>query len=608
MDESNKYYDNLISEQEKYFDSMIKNMEQQKSKWEELAEIQEIAEAYSAIEQVFGDMGYTVQDILNGNTQAFEDFKSRYIAIMSDMNQNTSFQEGLEYASGVAKENFGSIVSDAQGAAQELSQTFSDGTFSQAITQGVSDGIVSAKQELDKMDQLGKDAGDGLLNGWDEKSNLFVEAAKQTAQDAVEAFAEGQDSHSPSEKYKGLAGDAIGGLLLGVEENKQAFIDTIRSLAENGLLAFEEGFQFDESSIKTSFDSLILLIQSVSEALGFDSEGSVNGLLGALSQLSKFSLGDKNGEGILSQFNNLKTAVEGVVSAISGGDTSGGSTSGSSGEDKGAGSGGGTGGLVGAIEKFKSATDEALGGGGGENGEGEGSEGGGTGAIGQFEQLKTAVDDVTAAIGSGDESGENAGENDGNLIGAIDDLETSAKDTLGESGGDGVIGKFEEFKNVIEEAADHVTSISDGLTKIDKKTVECTIKVNIETTGGLPAGISHATGTALDSMNLESAEYNAKYLGNAHMEGTALASGNWAIQSDEKSALVGEEGYEIVVRDGRFFTVGNTGAEMFPIKKGDIVFNHEQSVNLLKNGHISGRGKAYADGTVGGFITVRAIG
>lgn len=38
---------------------------------------------------------------------------------------------------------------------------------------------------------------------------------------------------------------------------------------------------------------------------------------------------------------------------------------------------------------------------------------------------------------------------------------------------------------------------------------------------------------------------------------------------------------------------------MVPIKKGDVVFNHEQSVELLKNGHISGRGKAYADGTVG---------
>lgn len=38
---------------------------------------------------------------------------------------------------------------------------------------------------------------------------------------------------------------------------------------------------------------------------------------------------------------------------------------------------------------------------------------------------------------------------------------------------------------------------------------------------------------------------------------------------------------------------------MTDIKKGDIVFNHEQSQNLLKYGHISGRGKAYADGTVG---------
>ena len=64
--------------------------------------------------------------------------------------------------------------------------------------------------------------------------------------------------------------------------------------------------------------------------------------------------------------------------------------------------------------------------------------------------------------------------------------------------------------------------------------------------------------------------------------------------------MVGEKGYEIVVRNGRFFTVGDNGPEMFPIKKGDIVFSHEQSVELLKNGHTSGRGKAYADGTVGG--------
>ena len=48
-------------------------------------------------------------------------------------------------------------------------------------------------------------------------------------------------------------------------------------------------------------------------------------------------------------------------------------------------------------------------------------------------------------------------------------------------------------------------------------------------------------------MNLGSAQYDAKYTGNAHVEGTALASGNWAVQSDEKEALVGEVGYEIIV-------------------------------------------------------------
>ena len=591
-----KYYSKLISEQEKYWDSMISNMEKQKSKWEELAEVEEIAKAYSAIEQVFGDMGYTVQDILNGNGQAFEDFKSRYIAIMSDMNQNTSFQEGLEYASGVAKENFGSIVSDAQGAVQELSQTFSDGTFSQSITQGVSDGIVSAKQELDKMDQLGKDAGDGLLNGWDEKANLFIEAAKQTAQDAVDAFAEGQESHSPSEKYKGLAGDAIDGLMLGVEENKQSFIDTIRSLAEDGLLAFEEGFQFDESSIKTSFDSLIVLIQSVSEALGFGSEGSVNGLLGALSQLSAFSLGD-DGKGILSQFESLKTAVDGVVSAISGGSASGGSVSGSSDKGKESGAGGGSG-LVGAIESFKSATDEALGSGGGESSEGEGSEGGGTGAIGQFEQLKSAVDDVTTAIGSeGSEGSEGSVENSDTLIGSIDDLGTSVTDTLGESGGKGIIGKFEEFKGVIEEAAEHVTSISDGLEHIDGQEVECMITVNVKMNGSFP---QFADGTVLGQMQIESATYNAQY-------GKAFASGTIGLPKAEKNALVSEYGQTemTVLPDGK--TIITDTPTMMDLPKDTVIYNEEETKKIMDN-KVDVSGNAHANGTDDSIWTTLADG
>jgi hypothetical protein len=443
------------------------------------------------------------------------------------------------------------------------------------------------------MNQLGNDAGEGFIEGWKEKETEISDATKQTAENAVDAFAEGQDSNSPSEKYKGLAGDAIDGLLLGVEENKQAFIDTIRSLAEEGLLAFEEGFQFDESSIKTSFDSLILLIQSVSEALGFDSEGSVNGLLGALSQLSTFSLVD-DGKGILSQFESLKTAVDGVVSAISGGGASGGSTSGSSDKGKGSGTGGGSG-LVDAIESFKSATDKALGG-GGENGEGEGSEGGGTGAIGQFEQLKTAVDNVTTAIGSEEDEGAD-NENSDTLIGSIDDLDTSVTDTLGKSGGDGVIGKFEEFRDVIKEAADHVASIYDGLEDIDNQNVECTITINVKMNGSFP---QFASGTVLGNMQIESATYNAQY-------GKAFASGTIGLKQDEKNALRSEYGQPELTVYPNGTTELTTSPVMSDLPKGTVIYNEEQTKKIMDN-KSNPVGNAHADGTDDSIWTTLADG
>lgn len=323
--------------------------------------------------------------------------------------------------------------------------------------------------------------------------------------------------------------------------------------------------------------------------------GAVSSITSAIQALNEISLE----EGIIAQFDNLKTAIDSVSSAIGGGggESSGGeSQGGNSGSSKGGESGSkgsesGGSSLTSAITEMGETASAVI-------GEPE-AEGDGT-VIGEFGSLKTAVDDVSAAIGSGEsEGGENSkdGESD-NLIGSITNLGEQTEEILGDSGGDGVIGRFEEFESIIEEANEHVTGISDGLKAIDGQEVECTITVNIKTNGSLPSAIGAG-------MNLGSATYDAKYLGNAHIEGTALASGNWAVQSDEKQALVGEEGFEIIVRNGRFFTVGNNGAEMTNIQKGDIVFNHEQSKNLLKNGHISGRGKAYADGTVGGgkFLT-----
>ena len=74
--------------------------------------------------------------------------------------------------------------------------------------------------------------------------------------------------------------------------------------------------------------------------------------------------------------------------------------------------------------------------------------------------------------------------------------------------------------------------------------------------------------------------------------GTANASGNWGVQKSETS-LVGELGPEIVVRNGRYFTVGENGAEFTDVRRGDVIFNHKQSMELLKNGYVtSGNGRA----------------
>ena len=76
-----------------------------------------------------------------------------------------------------------------------------------------------------------------------------------------------------------------------------------------------------------------------------------------------------------------------------------------------------------------------------------------------------------------------------------------------------------------------------------------------------------------------------------YADGTAHASGDWGVKQDETGSLVGELGPETLVRNGKWKTIGDNGAEMVNLKKGDIIFNHKQTEQLLKNGHINSRGK-----------------
>lgn len=95
--------------------------------------------------------------------------------------------------------------------------------------------------------------------------------------------------------------------------------------------------------------------------------------------------------------------------------------------------------------------------------------------------------------------------------------------------------------------------------------------------------------------------------GTAHVNGTAFADGSgkafkqgdWRIKGSG-TALVGELGQEILVRDGRYYTVGDNGAEFIQYQPNDIIFNHKQTEELLKNGYVTsngGRGRAFVEGT-----------
>lgn len=510
IDQINAQYDKMIADTEKYWDNLISGMENYKSRWQELAEIEEQAKLISTLEQ----LGISANDILNMSETTFSKFKDEYIGILADIySENDSMLSSLADSTGRSIGEMGSYLESTQGYINNLS--------------GIGESLNPVSEAISNVD--------GSMN------------ALASSASAV------------NEETSGITSNM--GELDGYAEGVSANLSDISTT----LTAFPDAEKFN--AIAEAFRNLAEALNYVSQVLGAE---------------------DPEGQGgIASQFSNLKNAIDQVSAAISGGQSS------ASGDDKNGSSksighkGGGN-----SLTKALSSLSETV---GSVIGEPE-AEGDGT-VIGGFGSLKTAVNEVSSAIGSGDSENEEKSdtggeENEGNLTASITGLRTTTEDTLGKPGGEGVIGRFEQFKNVLDEASQHVQSIPKGLEDINGKTVECTIKVNIESNGSLPSVLN-------SSMQLYSKHHNAKYEGSANATGTALVTGNWAVQSAEKHTLMGELGRELIVRRGRFFTVGNYGAEFVDIQKGDIVFNHRQTEQLLKNGHISGRGKAYADGTVG---------
>lgn len=113
--------------------------------------------------------------------------------------------------------------------------------------------------------------------------------------------------------------------------------------------------------------------------------------------------------------------------------------------------------------------------------------------------------------------------------------------------------------------------------------------------GGLSAGSNASSSTSGSG-------------GTAHALGTAYANGSYEIPSNQ-DGYVGEVATESLSRDGKFYLIGQRGTERVSLKKGDIVFNHKQTAELIKNGYITSRGKAIGgDSHIKSSIPQRALG
>lgn len=397
-----KYYTKLIEDTEKYWDSIIEALEKQKSKWEELAEIKEIANAYALIQEAGESLGYSVEDILNDVPGAFEAFRDAYIGILQDANsENSNFLDGLSYATSTAKESVNSALGEIAGKASEVDK---------------------ALEPLGEVSTKVEDTATALGN---------VATNSGTAASNVSTLSSNLDS------------------VAGTSEDMSKIDSSVQSIASASL-----------GDTVQSFKDLAAALQACAKALGIG-DGEISALESAITTLSQVSLGDES-TGAIGAFNALAAAVGSVTTAIgaAGSGEEGGDLTGSSSESMSAGAGG-SGGLISAIEDVKEAADQYIGttssaGSEGGKGEGSGEEGGGT-AISDFDALYKAVGNVIKALGNPEDDYSEGGEDGGTLVNAMKGLPIVGEESI--RGDAGVIAMFTELLEIISQCAEKASEL-----------------------------------------------------------------------------------------------------------------------------------------------------
>lgn len=173
----------------------------------------------------------------------------------------------------------------------------------------------------------------------------------------------------------------------------------------------------------------------------------------------------------------------------------------------------------------------------------------------------------------------NTHSNDTNTSSTQLSIDTSAMEAKVQAAADSMVTRLANAGET--GAAKAAQAIKSTLDSIKGKTVSVKVSYPQKVSVGLNVTI---TGTAPNggsvSGNFSKPSISASY-------GTA-AKGNVALAKGK--TLMGELGPELVVSNGRYFIVGQNGAEFVDLADDAIVFNHLQTQSLLNNSGISGRG------------------
>ena len=618
-DAINKYYDEQIKQTEKfydaqikalekqrkstesYFESIIKNLENSKSKFQELTEILEKAELSAKLKQ----LGIDEEALLNGSEEEFNKLKDAYMNIVTQLNSgNDEVLSSLRELSGYegtapamlddSNTELNTMKGNLDTSNQSIGSVNSSLSETAAKTSDVATNVGELESELSTVNVLVTEE-QTAFSRLREKIDEVITAINEK----ITATQIGQTTTAIATTTEIASYMLLRDKILEVKDSLDIISNTVTTLDATPVNNLTTAFQ-------SLYDQLLLVSTTLGAGMEGAEEGAVGGIASAIQALNEISLE----EGIIAQFTNLKTAIDEVTSAIggggggnsegsAGGQSSGGkSGSGQSGGKGSKGEGGGGNSLTGAIESMGETAAEVI---GEPDAEGDGT------VIGEFGALETAVTEVTSAIGGGESGGsegqskgsgsegESGGE--GTLTGSIETLGETTLETLGEQDGNGVIGKFNEFKGVIEEAANQVRSISAGLDEIDGKEVECTITVNVKMNGSIPA---FASGTVLGNMQIESATYNAQY-------GKAFASGTIGLKHDEKNALRSEYGQPELTVYPNGTTELTTSPVMSDLPKGTVIYNEEETKKIMDS-KSNPVGNAHVDGTDDSIWTTLADG